>query len=40
MRKIVVGIDGSDGAAAATGLFRWLVPSLPSTARDVLVRTR
>ncbi len=28
------------GAAAATGLFRWLVPSLPETARDVVVRTR
>lgn len=28
------------GAAAATGLFRWLVPSLPATARDVVVRTR
>ena len=28
------------GAAAATGLFRWLVPSLPSTARDVVVRTQ
>ena len=28
------------GAAAATGLFRWLVPSLPESARDVVVRTR
>jgi glycerol uptake facilitator-like aquaporin len=25
------------GAAAATTLFRWLVPSLPALARDVLV---
>lgn len=25
------------GAAAATGLFSWLVPSLPAVARDVLV---
>lgn len=25
------------GAAAATGLFRWLVPSLPAVAADVLV---
>lgn len=25
------------GAAAATALFRWLVPSLPASARDVLV---
>src|SRR5262249_13312808 len=24
------------GAAAATGLFRWLVPSLPRSARDVV----
>jgi glycerol uptake facilitator-like aquaporin len=28
------------GAAAATGLFRWLVPSLPATASDVVVRTQ
>ena len=28
------------GAAAATGLFRWLVPSLPSTAADVVVPKR
>jgi glycerol uptake facilitator-like aquaporin len=26
------------GAAAATALFRWLVPSLPSTARDVVAK--
>jgi glycerol uptake facilitator-like aquaporin len=28
------------GAAAATGLFRWLVPSLPSTAADVVLPKR
>ena len=28
------------GAAAATGLFRWLVPSLPASASDVVVRTQ
>lgn len=28
------------GAAAATGLFRWLVPSLPESAPDVMARTR
>jgi glycerol uptake facilitator-like aquaporin len=28
------------GSLAATFLFRWLVPSLPSTARDVLVAHR
>ena len=28
------------GALAATSLFRWLVPSLPSTAKDVLVAHR
>jgi glycerol uptake facilitator-like aquaporin len=28
------------GAAAATLLFRWLVPSLPEVAEDVLVRNR
>jgi glycerol uptake facilitator-like aquaporin len=28
------------GAAAATGLFRWLVPALPSSAPDVVVRSR
>jgi len=28
------------GAAAATGLFRWLVPSLPASAPDVVVRTQ
>ncbi|MGH7415057.1 MAG: aquaporin [Candidatus Rokuibacteriota bacterium] len=28
------------GAAAATGLFRWLVPSLPESAPDVVARTR
>jgi glycerol uptake facilitator-like aquaporin len=27
------------GGIAATLLFRWLVPSLPSTAKDVLVRS-
>jgi len=26
------------GALAATFLFRWLVPSLPTAAKDVLVR--
>jgi len=28
------------GAAAATGLFRWLVPALPESAPDVVVRSR
>ncbi|MGH7298863.1 MAG: aquaporin [Candidatus Rokuibacteriota bacterium] len=28
------------GAAAATGLFRWLVPALPESAPDVVARTR
>ena len=28
------------GAAAATGLFRWLVPALPKSARDVVVPAR
>jgi glycerol uptake facilitator-like aquaporin len=28
------------GAAAATGLFRWLVPALPRSAPDVVVRAR
>ena len=28
------------GAAAATGLFRWLVPALPATAADVVVPRR
>ena len=28
------------GAAAATGLFRWLVPALPESAPDVAVRSR
>ena len=28
------------GAAAATGLFRWLVPTLPESAPDVVVRSR
>ena len=28
------------GAAAATGLFRWLVPALPKSAPDVVVRSR
>ena len=28
------------GAAAATGLFRWLVPTLPRSAPDVVVPTR
>ena len=28
------------GAAAATGLFRWLVPALPESAPDVMVRSR
>ncbi len=28
------------GAAAATGLFRWLVPALPESAPDVVVRPR
>src|SRR4026209_1583987 len=28
------------GAGAATALFLWLVPSLPATARDVVVRGR
>ena len=28
------------GAAAATGLFRWLIPTLPESARDVVVRSR
>jgi glycerol uptake facilitator-like aquaporin len=28
------------GAAAATALFRWLVPSLPASAPDVVVRAR
>src|SRR5262249_20339881 len=28
------------GAAAATALFRWLVPTLPSAARDVVVPAR
>jgi glycerol uptake facilitator-like aquaporin len=28
------------GAAAATGLFRWLVPGLPKSAPDVVVRAR
>src|SRR4029450_12775345 len=28
------------GAAAATGLFRWLVPALPESAPDVLIRSR
>ena len=28
------------GAAAATGLFRWLVPSLPATAPDVVIPKR
>jgi hypothetical protein len=26
------------GAAAATALFRWLIPALPAVAPDVLVR--
>jgi len=28
------------GAAAATGLFRWLIPTLPESAPDVVVRSR
>jgi len=28
------------GAAAATGLFRWLAPALPASAPDVVVRSR
>jgi glycerol uptake facilitator-like aquaporin len=28
------------GAAAATGLFRWLVPALPTSAPDVVMRSR
>jgi glycerol uptake facilitator-like aquaporin len=28
------------GAAAATGLFRWLIPALPKSAPDVMVRSR
>ena len=28
------------GAAAATGLFRWLIPTLPESAADVVVRSR
>lgn len=28
------------GAAAATGLFRWLIPTLPKSAPDVVVRSR
>jgi len=28
------------GSAAATGLFRWLVPTLPESAPDVMVRSR
>jgi glycerol uptake facilitator-like aquaporin len=28
------------GAAAATGLFRWLIPALPESAPDVVVRSR
>jgi len=28
------------GAAAATGLFRWLIPALPESAPDVLIRSR
>lgn len=28
------------GAAAATGLFRWLIPALPKSAPDVVVRSR
>jgi glycerol uptake facilitator-like aquaporin len=28
------------GAAVATGLFRWLVPALPTSAPDVVVRAR
>ena len=28
------------GAAAATALFRWLVPTLPESARDVVIRAR
>jgi glycerol uptake facilitator-like aquaporin len=28
------------GAAVATGLFRWLVPALPKSASDVVVRAR
>jgi glycerol uptake facilitator-like aquaporin len=28
------------GAAAATGLFRWLVPALPASAAEVVVRAR
>ena len=28
------------GAAAATALFRWLVPALPKSAPDVVVRAR
>ena len=28
------------GAAAATGLFRWLVPTLPASAPDVVLRSR
>ena len=28
------------GAAAATGLFRWLIPTLPESAPDVVVRSQ
>jgi len=28
------------GAAAATGLFRWLVPTLPTSARDIVIPQR
>jgi glycerol uptake facilitator-like aquaporin len=28
------------GAAASTGLFRWLIPALPTSAPDVLVRSQ
>ena len=30
----------SSGAAAATGLFRWLVPALPKSAADVVIPAR